>query len=63
MRVKGSERRPFLFIFRLSIVQCDLYQADENVMEIDKWNQKIAGDYVKVISKVSLNVLEISVVS
>ena len=32
--VKRSERRLFIFIFRLSIVLHDSYQADETVMEI-----------------------------
>ena len=32
MRVKGSERRPFIFISRLNIVQRDSYQADEIVI-------------------------------
>ena len=29
IRVKGSERRPFIFISRLNIVQRDSYQTDE----------------------------------
>ena len=36
IRVKGSERRPFIFISRLNIVQRDSYQADEIVMEIEE---------------------------
>ena len=36
MRVKGSERRPFIFIFRLNIVLCDSYQAGEIVMDIEE---------------------------
>ena len=40
IRVKGSERRPFIFISRLNIVQCDSYQTDEIVMEIEEWNLK-----------------------
>ena len=36
-RVKESERRPFVFIFRLNIVLHDSYQVDENVMEIEEW--------------------------
>ena len=47
MRVKGSERRPFIFSFRLNIVLRDLYQADEVVMEIEEWKQKVLGDSVK----------------
>ena len=41
MRVKGSERRPFIFISRLNIVQHDSYQTDEIVMEIAEWKQKV----------------------
>ena len=37
IRVKGSERRSFIFIFRLNIVLHDSYQADEIAMEIDEW--------------------------
>ena len=36
MRVKESERRPFIFIFRLNIVLRDSYQVDEIVMEIEE---------------------------
>ena len=39
-RVKGSERRPFIFIFRLNIVLHDSYQVDEIVMEIEEWKYK-----------------------
>ena len=63
IRVKGSERGQFIFIFRLNIVQCDSYQADEIVMEIEKWKDKVADDYVKSFSRVLLRVLETSVVS
>ena len=41
IRVKGSERRPFIFISRLNIVQRDSYQTDEIVMEIEEWKQKL----------------------
>ena len=41
MRVKGSERRPFSFIFRLNIVLRDLYQADAIVMKMEEWKQEI----------------------
>ena len=34
---KGSERRPFILIFRLNTVLYDSYQADEIVMEIGEW--------------------------
>ena len=59
IRVKGSERRPFIFISRLNIVQRD----DEIVMEIEEWKQKVADDYVKSFSKVLLGVLETLVLS
>ena len=39
IRVKGSEKRPFVFISRLNIVQRDSYQEDEIVMEIEEWKQ------------------------
>ena len=58
MRVKGSERRPFIFIFRLNIVLRDSYQADEIVMEIKEWKQKVPSDSVKSFSRVLLSVLE-----
>ena len=45
IRVKGSERRPFIFIFRLNIVLCDLYQADAIVIEIKEWKQKVPDNY------------------
>ena len=63
IRVKGSERRPFISISRLNIVQCDSHQADEIVMEIEEWKQKVADDYVKSYSRVLLGVLETSILS
>ena len=51
-RVKGPERRPIISIFRLNIVLHDSYQADEIVMEIEEWKQKVPGDYVKSFSRV-----------
>ena len=59
IRVKGSERRPFIFISRLNIVQRDSYQADEIVMEIKEWKQKVANDYVKIFSRVLLDGMDI----
>ena len=61
--VKGSERRPFVFISRLNIVQHDSYQADEIVMEIEEWKQKVVDDYVKSFSRVLIGVLETSILS
>ena len=63
MRVKGSERRPFVFIFRFNIVLQDSYQPDETVMEIEEWKQKVPSDSVKSFSRVLLSVLETSIVS
>ena len=63
IRVKGSERRPFIFISRLNIVQRDSYQADEIFMEIEEWKQKVVDDYVKSFSRVLLGVLETSILS
>ena len=55
-RVKGSERRPFIVISRLNIVQRDSYQADEIVMEIEEW-QHVS------FSRFLLGVLETSILS
>ena len=62
-RVKWSERRPFIFIFRLNIGLHDSYQADEIVMATEKWKHKVPDDYVKSFSRVLLGVLESSIVS
>ena len=63
MRVKGSERRPFIFISRLNIVQRDSYQADEIVMEIEECKKTFVNDYVKSFSRSLLGVLETSILS
>ena len=63
IKVKGSERRPFIFISRLNIAQCDSYKADEIVMEIEEWKQRVADDYVKSFSRVLLGELETSILS
>ena len=60
IRVKGSETRPFIFIFRSNIVLCDSYQADEIAMEIEGWKEKVAD---KSFSRVLLGVLETSILS
>ena len=60
MMVKGSERRPLIFIFRLSIVLHDSYQADEIVRDIKEWKQ---SNYSKNFSRVLLSVLETSILS
>ena len=63
IRVKASERRPFIFIFRLNIVQWYSYLADEIVMKIEEWKQKVVDDYVKSFGRVLLGVLGTSIVS
>ena len=63
IRGMGSERRPFIFIFRLNIVLRNSYQADEFVIEIEEWKQKVPDDYVKSFIRVLLGVLDTSVVS
>ena len=63
IRVKGSERRPFIFISRLNIVQHDSYQTDEIVMEIEEWKRKVVENYVKSFSRVLVGVLETSLLS
>ena len=63
MRVKGSERIPFVFIFRLILVLRDSYQADRIVMEIEEWKQKVPSDSIKSFSRVLLSVLETTIVS
>ena len=52
IRVKGSERRPFIFIFRLSIALHDSYQADEIVMDMEEWKEKVPGNCVKSFSRI-----------
>ena len=60
---KGSERRPFIFIFRLNIVLHNSYQVEEIVMEIEEWKQKVPGNYIKSFSRVLLSLLQTSIVS
>ena len=59
IRVKRSERRPFIFIFILNIVLRNSYQADEIVMEIKEWKQKVPDDCNRVL----LDKLETLIVS
>ena len=61
-RVKGSEKRSFIFIFRLNIVLHESYQANEVIVEIEEWKQKVPDNFVKIFIKVLLGVLEISIV-
>ena len=60
IRVKWSEGRPFIFIFRLYIVLYISYQAEEIAMEIEEWKQKVPDNYVKSFGTVLLGVLETS---
>ena len=62
---KGEEvrKKTIYFIFRLNIVIRDSYQADEIVMEIKEWKQKVPDDYVKSFNRVLLDVLETLIVS
>ena len=62
IKIKGSEMRPFILIFRLNIVLRDSYQTDEIVMEIEEWKQNVPDDYVKSFIRVLLGVLETSIV-
>ena len=39
-RVKGSERRPFIFVFRFNIVLHGSYQAGEIAIKIEEWKHK-----------------------
>ena len=63
VRVKGSERRPFIFIFRLNIALRDSCQADEIVVETEEWKQKVPDVFVKSFNRVLLGVLETLIVS
>ena len=63
IRVQWSERRPFIFISRLNIVQLHSYQADEVAIEIEEWKQKVLDDYVKSFGRVLLVALETSILS
>ena len=51
-REKGSDRRPFTFIFRLNIVLHDSYLVDEIVMEIEEWKkQKFQATMSKALAE------------
>ena len=60
---KGVRKWTIIFIYRLNIVQLDSYQADEIIMEIEEWKQKLADDDVKSLRRNLLGVLETSVLS
>ena len=44
---KGVREETISLIFRWNIVLHDSYQADEIVIEIEEWKQKVPGVYVK----------------
>ena len=62
-RVKWSERRPLIFIFRFNIVLHDSYQTDETVTVIEEWKKKFQATKSKPLVEFNLDVLETSVVS
>ena len=63
IRAKGSERRLFIFISRLNIVQRDSCQTDEIVIETEECKQNFADGYVKSFIRVLLGVLVTSILS
>ena len=63
MRIKGSETRPFIFIFRLDIVLHVSYQVDEIIMEMEEWKQKVPANYVKSFNRVLLSLLKTLIIS
>ena len=56
-------REETIFFFGLNIVLHNSYQADEIVMEIIEWKQKVPDGYVKSFSRVLLSVLDTLIVS
>ena len=44
-RVKGTERRPFIFTFRLHIALHDVNQVDEILIEIEGWKQSLIIEF------------------
>ena len=50
MRVKGSERRPFIFIFRLNIALCDLYIRQMKLsLKLRNGNKKFQTTMLKAL--------------
>ena len=61
---KWVREETIFLIFRSNIVLHDSYQADEIVIEIEEWKQKVPGICVKLcFGRVLLSVLETSVLS
>ena len=59
---KRSQRQDH-FIFRLNIVLHNSYQANKIVMEIEKWQQKVSGDYARSFNRALSIVFETLIVS
>ena len=59
---KRNREETIFLIFRRNIVLHGSYQADEIVIEIEEWKQKVPVVCVKSFSRVLLSVLETSVV-
>ena len=65
IRVKGSERRPSIFVFRFNSFQRDSCWADGIVMEIEEGNKKLVAimskalvEFYYVCSRHQLNLKE-----
>ena len=54
---KGIREETINFCFKLNIVLQDLYQADDLLLEIKAWKQKIPSVYVKSFSKTLFKVV------
>ena len=51
-KIKGSERRPFFFFFRLNIVLYNSYQVDQTVMDIEQGKyEKFKGTMSKAFEE------------
>ena len=59
---EGVTEETVFLIFRWDIVLHGSYQADEIVIEIEEWKQKVPGVCLKRFSRVLLSVFETSVV-
>ena len=62
-KCSNMERGKSCKITNLNIFLWDSYKADEIVMEIEEWKQKLSGSYVKSFGRVLLGVLETLIVS
>ena len=57
---KGVREDTIFLILRWNIVLHDSYEADETVIEIKEWKQKVPGVCVKSCSRVLLSILRTS---